>query len=256
MKLEDYPFKATMDARSALAHGLAELLRKIEFSMPRTAEPFKLEEVYASWATFRDRAMSSGGALPAAAVLPDRPRYSASQLTPAIIEGTWSGGDPNEVDDLCNPVFPIGDGTMDGHALFALSELEVDFVVLFRAKTEKQREAIVRRVEQVFVESGELVYAEDLDPRFGIPDEVEARHPDRYGKVVPLGDAYYGRDGRLTLVGQELLDSESSAAENRWMAQLEFTGQVRLCALRRVRGMDVVTRLAVNDVDQGSLEGV
>lgn len=242
--LSDYPLKATMDARSAMVKGLAFELARVKATLPRSGREFSFRAIYDTWASFEQRAMSAGGKLPAAAVLPDRPVYEASSLTPRAIEETWSGGDPAERDANGNQLYPIGDATGVGLVLYEVAEMMVPIVLLVRAQTKAQRKAFVKRLEEVFVEDGALL----PDPSTLSKDVpvLDARyHPIRYGRLVELPD-YYNRKARFTLQAQQLLDTTSSAMENRWLAQFELIGHVQVCALRLARAMSPRIQIVVN----------
>lgn len=245
--LTDYPLKATKDARSAMAEGLARELATLKATLPRSGTPTKFAAIYDTWATFMQRAMSAGGKLPAATVLPDRPLYDASSLTPRALEETWSGGDPDTLDHYGNQMYPIGDGSGDGYVLYTIAELVVPFVVVFRTVTRSQRQAFVKRIEENFVEDGGIKPDPASLPKIPVPDADRA--PVRYGRLVEL-PSYYNRKARFTLQAQQLLDTESSAGENRWLAQFEFQGHVQVCVLRRGRAM----RTRVQTVVDGTTE--
>lgn len=241
----EYPLRRTTDARSALSGGLRGLLEGLRFSLPRTTESFGFAAVYAQWASFSDSASSGGGKIPAAAVLPDKSSYDGASLTPRLLEETWSGGDPTLLDSAGRPLYPLGDGTGDGYALASVAELSVSHVVLVRALSRSQRKAIVVGIEEALVEDGTLLPdSSSLSELFPLASPDAATHPVRYGRVVEL-PAYYGRRARYTLLSQQLLDSESLAAENRWLAQFEVRAEVRVCVRRRVRAMKPRVSLVV-----------
>lgn len=234
--LKDYPLKATTDARSAMAERLASFVKELEFTLPRSGQVFHLKAVYDTWADFNQRAMSGGGALPAAAVLPDRPIYEPSSLTPRPIDRTWSGGDPTECDAHGRRLYPYGDGSGVGFLLYTHSEIVVPFVLVFRAKTKPQRKAIAKRLEEVFVEDGAVrPDVSLLNP--AVPPVPEATaQPVRYGRLLEVPN-YYNRKARFTLEAQQLLDAEASARENRWLGQFEIRGHMQVCVLRFARAM-------------------
>ena len=232
--LAKYPFKATTDARSAMAEGLAREVAKLRATHPRSGTPFGFKAIYDTWSTFNQRAMSAGGKLPAAAVLPDRPVYEESSLTPRALEKTWSGGDPEDLDVNGVQMYPIGDGSGDGYVLYTIAEMVVPFVLVLRAITRSQRKAFVKRLEEHFVEDGGLLPDPASLPAIPIPDADS--QPVRYGRRIELPN-YYRRKARFTLQAQQLLDTESSAGENRWLAQFELLGHVQVCVLRRGRAM-------------------
>ncbi len=242
--LKDYPLKATTDARSAMAEGLAREVSKIRATLPKSGREFGFRIIYDTWARFEQRAVSSDGLLPAAAILPDRPVYEDSSLTPRMIEETWSGGDPLELKEDGSVRYPLGTGAGDGFALYTIAEMVVPFVFVFRAQTSSQRKAFVKRLEEFFVEDGALLpEPSTLSKDVPVPDAQF--QPVRYGRRIELGN-YYKRKARFTLQAQQLLDSESSARENRWMAQFELTGHVQVCVLRRVRAMSPRVQTVVN----------
>ena len=244
--LQNYPLKALDDSRTALAKGLASFFKKMEFVLPRSNEPFQLRAAYTRWAQFRDRAMSEGGILPAAACLPDRPVYSAASFTPRVLEETWSGGDPTELaDDGVSLRYPWGDGGGDGYVLVEIAQLSVPFVVLLRGKSIAQCEAMTKTTEETFVEDAtELPDKSWLNPKIDVPDADE--QPVRYGRVVEI-PRYYNRKARFTLVAQQILDNEAAAMENRWTAQFEMLGEMQVCVRRRLRAMRPRVELFVND---------
>jgi hypothetical protein len=239
-----YPLKARKDARSAVSDRLAEYLSEIEFTLPKSGQAFKFKSVYGTWADFRERATSGGGLLPAAAVLPDRPIYEPSALTPRALEETWSGGDPAELDERGCQLYPFGDGSGDGHVLVTHSEIVVPFVVVYRAQSAPQRKAIAKRLEEVFLEDGTLIDPSSLNPDVPRVPELTAT-PVRYGRVLEVPD-YYCRKARFTLHAQQLLDTEQTARENRWIGQCEIEGHMQVCVLRRGRAMNVRARLEVD----------
>lgn len=242
--LRKYPHRCLTDARSAMADALSAYVRTLTFTLPRSGQAFKFLAVYDTWTDFNQRAMSGGGKLPAAAILPDRPTYGDSGLTPRAIEETWSGGDPTECRNG-KPTYPIGDGTGDGFCLFTHSELMVPFVLTFRAKTRPQREAIVRRLEQSFVEDGSLLDPSMVNPAFDLDGMAE---PIRYGRLLSV-PRYYDRKARFTLEAAQLLDAEASAGENRWLGQIELMGEMQVCVLRRVRAMRPRVCVVVDGVE-------
>lgn len=244
--MSDYPYKAKTDARSAMTETLAEYVSTIDFTLPRAETPFRFVDVHSTWSDFNQRAMSEGGMLPAAAILPDRPIYDAISLTPFSIDDTWQGGDPTLCNALGKQIYPIGDGSGDGICLFGIAEITTQFVLIYRALTKPMRAAIARRLEQVFVEDGGLVPdVSQLNPNIPVGDVLF--HPIRYGRVFNV-PKYYNRTVRLTLIAQQTLDAESSAGENRWMGQMEFEGQMLVCVPRRVRSMKTRIITLVNDV--------
>lgn len=235
----EYRLRKTRDARSAMAEALRAFLKRQSFALPKTTEPFQLAAVYDTWATFQDKASTAGGLLPAAAVLPDRPIYEADALTPRMLEWSWSGGDPCLRESSGRPTYPIGDGSGDGYALFDIAELSVPFVLLVRASTIPMRKAVVSRLEELFVEDGSLLDPNQLSdlaqPSPPEPPEEIAR-PIRYGRLLKL-ESYYGLTARYSLESQQLLDSETNAAQNRWLAQMEIQAHGKVVVVRRVRAM-------------------
>ena len=232
-----------------MSEALARFVAEVKPTLPRSGTQFQFRAVYDTWATFNKRAMSSGGQLPAAVVLPDRPVYEDSALAPRMIEDTWSGGDPNDLREDGSPRYPIGDDSGDGFALFTLAELVVPFVLLLRTKTISQRKAFVKRLEEVFIEDGALLPDKSsLDPQVPVLDAFA--QPIRYGRILTM-KSYYDRKVRFTLQAQQLLDSETTAMENRWLAQFELTGHAQVCVLRRVRAMKPVVQIVVDGtIDQ------
>jgi len=245
---QEYPLKATTDCRSAMATALATFIQDQVFDLPKSAEKFKIEAVYATWAGFENRAMSSGGALPAAAVLPDRPVYEAAAFGPRIIENTWGGGDPKLLDQYGKQKYPLGDGSGDGFALYTVADLVVPFILIFRAKTVAQRAAIVRTLETLMVEDGStLPDPSRLDPDVPLMNPEEALQPVRYGRLLEMKN-YFNRKVRLTLDTQQLLDNAANASENRWLAQFEITAHAQVCVRRRLKVLKSRTFLVADDV--------
>lgn len=240
--IDAYPLKGRRDVRSAMARAMAEFVARLRFTEPKEKEPFGFARVYADWASFNDRALSGDGPLPAAAVLPDRPVYEANGFVPSMIESTWSGGDPLLVDDRGRQLYPIGDGSGRGFALFTIAEMVVPFVLIFRARSKPQRSAIVRILETSMVEDGSVVPDPSTLNPILVTDEME--RPIRYGRLLTMDD-YYGRKVRISLQSQQLLDSESGAGENRWMAQFEIAAQAQVCVVRRILGMNPQFKLTV-----------
>jgi len=245
VKLEEYPLKATLDARSAMVKALAEYLGEMTFTLPRTTQPFRFGAVHRRWADFNARA--SLAKLPALAVLPDNPRMEAAALGPRAIEDTWGGGDPNELTDLGCRRYPIGDGSGIGPVLHEVSQLTVPLVLVVRAKTEAQRSAIVRGFEAgAFVEDGSLPSPSTLNPQIPIPPELDVKvQPTRYGRVLEV-PTYFNRRARFTLDGHQILDSAVTVGENRWIAQFEVTAHMPVCVVRVARAMSTRVELLVD----------
>lgn len=228
--LKEFPFKKARDLRSAMAKELARYLETLAYTFPATRTPRKLAAVYDEWASFEQRALSAGGALPAAAVLPDRALPDADAFVPRLLEETWTGGDPFALDVDGSKQFPAGTGKGDGYALFAVAEKVVPFLVLVRAVSKPQRQAIISVFEDSFHDLG-------ADP---------LKHGAlRWGKVLVLSD-YYSRPCRYTLGGHQLLDSTGPAKENRWLVQFEILGEAKQCAVARVPAMDVRVQTVVD----------
>lgn len=223
--LKDYPRKKTRDLRSAMAETLAQYLGTIPFNLPASApvdpnsatqKACTLAASYDSWAEFEDRALSSGGALPAAVVMPDEPEvYDSASLTPRMLEDTW-----------------VHDG-QSGFALFEAAEAEVPLFVVVRAKSKQQIRAIVSAFEDAFEQDPD---SDDSDP---------AKGQIRYGKLL-LMRSYYQLHARYTLLENQVMDSQSLAAENRWMSQLKFVGHAPKCVVRRVQPLLPRSWVSVN----------
>ncbi len=257
--LKDYPLKGLTDSRTAMAESLRDFVSLLPFSLPKTGTPFRFARVYEEWAEFRDRAMSAGGRLPAAAILPDRPVPEAASFGPRLIENTWSGGDPNLLKSNGTPRFPLGDGSGDGFALFEVAQRRAIFLLLYRAKTRNQRRAIHKTLEEAFIEDGALlpdpstlnpdVETTGPKPPVPIPQVPDAFvQPVRYGRLLTVR-RYFDRKARFTILsGPEPLDADSSVLENRWLGQIEVEGIIQVCALRRLRGMSVRVELVVDDL--------
>ena len=255
--LKDYPLKGLTDSRTAMAERLRDFVLGLEFRLPKTNTPFKFVKVYEEWAEFRDRATSGGGQLPAAAILPDRPIPEEAAFGPRIIESTWSGGDPELLDDQGLQKFPIGNVTGDGFALFEIAQRTATFLLIYRTKTRSQRRAIQKVLEEAFVEDGSEIDPSRVDPNVP-PSEVAqppippGRVPDvfmnpvRYGRLLKV-PRYFDRKARFTLIsGPEPLDTEASVQENRWLGQVEVTGHIQICTLRRVPAMSARVELVVD----------
>jgi hypothetical protein len=250
--LSKYPYRKTRDARSAMAEALRDYVKRQTFSLPKTTQAFQFAAVYENWASFSDTASTSGGKLPAAAVLPDRPIYDNSSMTPRMLEESWSGGDPS----LCRDgrkLYPNGDGSGDGFALVTLAELTVPFVLLVRASSNPMRKAIVSKLEDLFLEDGTLLPdVASLNPKIPVssPETLDAEvNPVRYGRLIEV-PSYYSRKARFTLQSQQLLDTETAAIENRWLAQFEIEGQIQVCVLRRVRAMKPRVQIVADGIEE------
>jgi hypothetical protein len=241
----DYPLKGLADVRSAIVFELASFLQKLDFSFPKTTEPFRFAPgaVYPDWPTWNTRAMSAGGMLPAAAILPDRPTFVPSCLTPSFLDETWSGGDPTLLNPDGSQQYPLGDASGRGFGLFKVSEIDVPIVVLFRAVNKPQRRAIMRTLEQAFVDSVGIDHTTERLP-MGVAEALVS--PPHYGRFLKL-TRYYNRQCRFVLQASQLLDSEALAGANRWIGQLEISANTSVCVLRRVRGMTPQVRLTLDD---------
>lgn len=211
----NYPRSQTHDARSALALALARLLGGLSFTGPASASPWKLRAVYATWAQFS--AKSATGALPIAAVLPDRASYSPAGATPRLLDDTW-----------------WTDGS-DGWGLYETARLTTKFVVAIRAGSEPERASIIRAMEAELAATG----APSDRPRL----------PLRYGRSLPLPE-YWGLSGRVWLDALVLLDSEPTVAANRWEAQAELSAEGPVCRLIRTPALSPRVRLLDMPTDQ------
>lgn len=226
--LADYPFKKARDLRSAMAGALARYMAELTFTFPATKTPTKLAAVYEEWATFETRAIIPGGPLPAAVVLPDKALADDDAFTPRILEETWTGAPLN--DDGSQVVEGgIGDGSGDGFALWVVAEKVVPFLVVARAKSRPQRQAIVSMMEDAFIRAG----------------DADGPRTPTYGIVLTMPD-YYERAVRFTFESHELLTSESSAKENRWLVQFALTAEAKQCVVRRAVAMDARVQLVVD----------
>lgn len=241
MSFASYPLKSTTDAATAMLDALAAFVREVEFTLPASTTAFKFQSVSTEWADFASRA-----APPCAAVLGDRPIYGAAQLVPEIVERSWAGGDPTLCDsDTGEQLYPLGDGSGDGPALFKLAEVELQIVIAVRARTKPQRSAILRRLEQIFCEDGSLVDPTTLDPALPADEEVERHHPTRFGKLLEC-PGHYSQPARFSLLSVQRSDSRESSEESRWAALLEIRGEMSVCALRRVRGMKTIVKVEID----------
>jgi hypothetical protein len=228
---------------------LAEFASKLNFTLPRSVGAFQFEEVYTRWASFESRAMSAGGLLPAAAVLPDRIVYDDSSFVPNELEDTWSGGDPSLCDPFGEKIYPIGDGTGDGFVLFEVCQATLPILLMYRGKSRPQAKAIAKRLEEVFIEDGGIIPdPTSLSKDIPVPDATA--QPVRYG-VNLTATRYYDRKVRFTLIAQQLLDAAISAQENRWLGQLELEAHMQVCVVRRGRAMKPRTELVVDGEPEG-----
>jgi hypothetical protein len=241
-----YPLRKTRDVRSAMTHALASYVAGLEFALPRTSTPFKFAAVYDSWAEFHDRAMSAGGKLPAAAILPDRLTHVGSSTAPRMLEWSWSGGDPAACSSGGRLLYPHGDGSGNGFALFARDEVQANFVLLVRGRTIAQRKAIVSVLEDSFVED-----SSEADPSAVHPLTVDRSllgQPIREGRLLTLS-SYYDLPARFSLRAETILDSEMSAEENRWLVQIELLGEAMVAGPpKRVSSMKPRVDLLVGGV--------
>lgn len=239
-----YPFRARCDARTAIAKTLADFLESLSFTLPKVTAPFRFAKVHDRWSSWESSAMSAGGLIPAAAVLPDRLIYEDSSFTPREIEETWSGGDPSDLDDFGKKLFPIGDGSGDGFVLFEVCQVMLPIIVLYRGKSRPQAEAIAKKLEEVFIEDAGIVpdYTSISEV---IPVPPDALQPIRYGLRL-TAKRYFNRKVRYTQVAQQLMDSEANARENRWIGQFEMEAHMQLCVVRRGRAMKPRIELVVD----------
>lgn len=213
LDIEQYPFRKRRDLRSAAAETLAQYIAGLEFAAPASATPFKLKKTYFEWAEFERNALTSEGLLPAAAILPDRAAEEDSQLSPSLIEDTW-----------------ISDG-VNGYGLFKLSEKNIPFLLVVRAASKPQRQAIVSTIEDAFVEV----------------DALNRPTPLTYGRFLTM-DSYYQRRARYTHLSNQIFDQEASAKESRYLAQFEIMAQAPHVVLRAVPAMDPRIRVVVDQV--------
>jgi hypothetical protein len=246
VKPEDYPFRATTDAATAMANALAAYLGRLRFGPPRALEPWSFSRVFVRWAPFEKRAKEEG--LRVAAVLADSVAYEPVGMTPRLLEETWSGGDPRERDELCRPLYPIGDGSGCGLALVEGDVAVVPFVIAHRTLSSVEQQAANLVLEQAFAEDETLLDPAGLDPR--VPFDAKA-WPTRNGRVLSLPD-YFDRRATFTLRSATLTTTGSSARENRWISRFEVEGRVGLCALREVRAMRVCVRPSVDGAPAGT----
>lgn len=211
--IDHYPYRKKRDLRSAMAETLAAHLAGLEFTAPAYAEPRKFRQVFYEWAAFERYALAKaqGGSLPAAAVLPDTADQGDSSLTPRVLEDTWRT-----------------DGT-DGYALVEIAEKIVPFLVVVRATSKAERQAIISAVEDAFVASSTL----------------KRPTPVAYGLQLTMA-SYYERKARYTLLRHTLLDQEVSAQESRRLAQFEIQAQAQHVVLRRIPAMDARVQVVVD----------
>jgi hypothetical protein len=205
-----YRFQSTTDIRSAMALALASYLRGLEFSFPATTKSFALQEILTNWSDFQQRARSAGGPVPIAAVLPERGQDADSMLVPAPIEDTWDNSDQQ-----------------GGFVLWKVAEYECRFTLLVRGRTDRERQAMVRGIESAF---------QQLDSP-----------GDRYGLVLEM-PAYFSRKARFTLVEQEVVQSENSAEEMRWMHWFLIEAQAPKVVVRFAAPFHVRVRAVVNQI--------
>lgn len=225
-----YPLRRTRDLRTAMAEALAKHFLSLSFSIPKTTKKNGFKAVFSDWPTFNKRAMTAGGLVPAATVLPDRGTYDDAAMTPRPLESTW-----------------WQDGR-DGYVLWEVAEYECPMVVVVRALNKPQRKSIMLAVEESFAELGEPTTTPlpDLDPR-GERFQPSPESPIRYGRLFQL-EGYYNQRARFSLMAQQLLDSEETAGTNRWMAQVEILAFGKVLVLRRAPPLRTRIMLKVDDV--------
>ncbi len=211
--IDNYPYRKRRDLRSSMAETLANFVAGLEFGAPFSSTPFKLRKTYFEWAEFEQRALTSEGLLPAAAILPDRAQEEDSQLSPSMIEDTW-----------------VSDG-INGFALFKLSEKVVPFFMVVRAASKPQRQAIISTIEDAFVEVNAL----------------NRPTPLTYGRLLTM-DSYYQRKARFTHLSNQIFDQDASAKESRYLVQFEILAQAPHVVLRRVPAMDPRVNVVVDNV--------
>ncbi len=183
-----YPFKKRMDIGGAMVAALQAYLKTISFDLPASTTPVKFLDVYDNWATFQDAAFSANGKVPIAVVAADEVTYDASNFTPRVLEDTWMSND------------------LGGWVLFATSEAVLPITVVLRAKSKSQRRAMLSAVEDAFNELG---------------SDASRDSPIRYGKLLALPD-YFSRKARFTLLRSRVVNTEDSATQERWLAELSM----------------------------------
>jgi len=201
--LSSYPYRKRRDLRSAMGETLVNFVRSLQFDRPFSTAPFGLRDIYYEWPVFEKVALSAEGALPAGVLLPDTATEEDSQLTPSLIEDTW----------MSNGI--------DGYGLFKISEKVVTFLLVVRAASKPQRQAIVSGIEDAFAEA----------------EALRRPTPLTYGRLLQM-DSYYQRKARFTLLNHRLLDQAQAATESRYLCQFEIQSQAPHVLLRRVPAMD------------------
>jgi hypothetical protein len=206
----------TRHLRDAMATTLRDYINTLQFSLPASTEPKGFAEVYRSWAKFESRALTAVGKLPAATVLPGELTYPPDYLTPRMDADSWHRDSE--------------DGEL--YSIWMLKAAEAPFLVVARATSDIQRDAINLAFEDAFSETG-TPGAEDFS---------------REGKLLTM-DSYFGRKARFTLLSQQNLDSEATARENRWLAQFEILGHSDIARKVKTPRFKPRVRLRVNMSD-------
>lgn len=212
--LPDYPGQKKRDLRAAMAETLANYIAGMVFGPPYAAIEFQLAKVYYEWAVFEKNALTGDGLLPAAAVLPDEAQDEDSQLAPKLLEDTWETNG------------------IDGLGLYKISEKVVPMMVVIRAQSKPERQAILSTIEDSFIRAG----------------GNDREQPVAYGIHLEM-PSYYNRKARYTLLRHRLLDQATNTSASRYLVQVEFLVQASHVVLRRVPAMDVRITAVVDDVD-------
>lgn len=252
LDLANYPLRASMSARRAVAQRLAEHLAQLEFSVPTTTTPEKFKSVTVSWARFEQSALAQEGGLPALAILSDKEEFVPTALTPQIYEDTWSGGDPLECDGSGAQLYPYGDGSGEGFVLVSDGEITVPLVLVFRATSESARDAIEKRLEEIFLEDGTLADPSVVNP--SLLGAVDAR-PSRSGRILEV-PYYYNRKVRYTSFSTTNLDQSELARTRRWLGQCEVRAEMQRCVLRRGVAFNPRVQTVTDGITEDRTSGV
>lgn len=193
----NYPIKATLDLKAAMAKALATRLLGL-FFVPPSGGLIQFTRVYDQWPSFPDNYVS-----PVAAVLPTPTRYDASRMTPALLEDTWE------------PKHQVGCG------LYKLADVEADFEILVRTASVEERTVIMAGVEESFQSDGVL-----MDPLGAI-----------YGVNLPMPEYWNLVAGFALKASRVLDDEDRAMREHREavFTVTGWAPQVKLAPVRPMR---------------------
>jgi hypothetical protein len=201
----DYSRTATLDLPTAMAAGLRRLLESVELQSP-TGVPVRFSAVFDEWPQAEDNY-----APPSACVVPSDLEYSASVMTPALIEDTWE---------------PVGDF---GFGLYVVAEAAQDVEVQIRTDTPGLRARVSLAMESIFLEPGLTALGS----------------PSRNGVVIPMPE-YFGLPMRVLLLRSRKLDDQESAMHNAWETSYFLRIQARQVVLGRVSPFTVKVQEVVS----------